>query len=252
MVEKTCVRRFETIPYGDGLLRVVDSGRELLLVSGFVLVSRTVVLVAGAGVFNTPASVVGTGRLLFRGLGGGGGGGGAVNAGPGGVVTAGGGGAGEYAEITVLNPAASYPYNVGGGGAGGGPGLPGAAGGNTTVGVAGATLLAQGGFGAPAGVGPMVADAAVLGAASAPPGGYDFATGVKAGEPGLVLGGAAFVMGGRGAHSIFGVGADPVINGPGIAGLGPGSGGSGGSFLGVGGSPGGMGAVGLLIVEAYA
>lgn len=269
MAEKECVRD-RPVPTGTGYLRIVDERAGIVLQptiavasitglgtaalkSGYVFLGRTVYLVAGAGVHNVQAAAQGTGLLIARALGAGGGGAGVVNPGPGGVTTGGGGGAGEYAEFLLTGPAASYAYVVGAGGLGGAPGLAGAAGGFTRLGPGGSpVVVAQGGLGAPGQAAPMVADAIVLGAAFGGPGGYDFSTGMNAGEPGIILGGAAFVAGGRGAHSLFGAGGDVTINGPGVNAAGPGGGGSGGSFLGVGGSPGGNGADGLLIVEEYA
>jgi len=213
------------------------------------LISRTI-LTVGSGVYATPED---TRFLIFKATGAGAGAGGITLVVPGIAVT-GGGASGEYAELTVNSPEAQYNWVVGAGSAGGIGGGAGAGGDTTVDDSTGQILKAQGGRGGPGAAAPAVADGAVLGAANYPPGaGYDFATGTRQGESGFILGGLAFGISGRGGHSFYGSGGDPVILGNGLNGAVPGGGG-GGAVANPGPAVlnGGNGGDGMLIVEAYA
>jgi hypothetical protein len=216
------------------------------------LVSFQVFTTGTGATYTKPAGVS---TLLVEGVGGGGGGGGAAaSAGQSGA--GGGGGSSGYFRHLITSAAATYTYTVGAAGAAGASGAnAGGAGTNTTF----STLTATAGGGG--GAGSSTASIAIgggSGATGSASGANIVNISGQYGNTGLIFGaaGVGIAIGGAGANSYFGQGANQIsqIGGSqsGSAASIPGSGGSGGSSAGGSGNiTGGAGAAGLIVVWEF-
>jgi hypothetical protein len=164
-----------------------------------------------------------------------------------------GGGSGSYAEWAVaVTPNTAYTCAVGAGGSTGGTGANGQNGGNTTLAVGATTVTANGGGG---GINGASISVPVLGGA---PGAVSTNGTLNcAGNPGegcITTGTAANNRSGAGACSVFGGGANAVLeatNTNGTAAANYGAGGSGAATSAATARSGGAGSNGVLIIDEY-
>lgn len=243
-----------TLPAGYALIYNEGSGWTMIDASGNVqtgigpgrFLKRTVIL-NGTTTFTTTAA---TNSIVARLIAAGAQGGGCA-------ATIGccgsGGGSGGYAEWNVaVSPSTAYTCAVGAGGSTGGASANGQNGGNTTLTVGATTCTANGGGG---GVNGASISVPVAGGA---PGAISTNGTVNcAGCPGegcIATGTAANNRSGAGGGTLFGGGANSVLeatNTAGTAATGFGGGGSGAATSAATGRAGGNGANGVLIIDEY-